>query len=284
MNYPFLKYMLCCWALGMTLSGNTQTSQPATFLNHQDTIFITLGNKLEKFVEHTVKPKQTIYSLARFYGMRTNDLVDYNLDLGKQIASIGSVLRIPIPNSSIIRFKGSDFQPHNYIPIVYRVRQGETFYRIARKYFRMPVDSLQTRNNITGYALQEGQLLHIGWMHVAGVPDDKQVYANSTFKTNFILQESFSGNKNGKLRTETGVAFWQKDAGLAKGLYALHNKAKIGSKIAVSNPMNGKTVFVKVIGRIPSDSYREVVVLSAEAAKYVGAKDARFFVEVRYKR
>jgi hypothetical protein len=48
--------------------------------------------------------------------------------------------------------------------------------------------------------------------------------------------------------------------------------------------MFGSKVYVKVIGALPEKSYpKEVLtVISNAAAKELGAKDARFFVKIRY--
>lgn len=293
MNSQFLKKndfvsnkncLILVWMLLGIIVANGQQAPPDNgFLSHQDTIFITLGNKLEKFVQHKMQPKQTIYSLARFYGLYANDVFDYNIEQGDKIMSLGANVRIPIPNKAIVRYQHKDFRQEDYVPIFYQVREGETLYRIAKKYFRMPVDSLRFRNNIEGYDIQKGQKIHIGWLSTKGIPKDIQTYNRASVKTSLIFGEVFQGIDPKQLKLEKGVAFWQKNANLS-GLFALHNKAPVGSRIAITNPMSGRTTFVKVIGRIPSESYRELVVLSAEAAKHIGAKDARFLVEVRYKK
>ena len=48
--------------------------------------------------------------------------------------------------------------------------------------------------------------------------------------------------------------------------------------------MNNRKVYAKVIGRIPENVYGSdvVVVISSKVANFLGAKDPRFFVRVRY--
>ena len=67
-------------------------------------------------------------------------------------------------------------------------------------------------------------------------------------------------------------------------LYALHRYAPVNSVIAVTNPMKKRTVYVKVIGRMPDTVYSDniIVVVSSTAASMLGAKDAKFYVQVRY--
>ena len=41
-----------------------------TYLTPQDTMVLKIGDYGEKIFVHTLKPQQTLYSLARFYGLR----------------------------------------------------------------------------------------------------------------------------------------------------------------------------------------------------------------------
>jgi rare lipoprotein A (peptidoglycan hydrolase) len=66
-------------------------------------------------------------------------------------------------------------------------------------------------------------------------------------------------------------------------LYALHRDAAIGTIISVTNPMSNRTVYAKVIARVPDGYERNVeVILSPEAARKIGALDPKFFVKVKY--
>ena len=86
--------------------------------------------------------------------------------------------------------------------------------------------------------------------------------------------------------SQQGVAFWQKNSREDSDLYALHRTADIDSIIEITNPMKNRTIYAKVIGRVPDTAYENnvVVVISPLAAKLLGAKDPRFFVRVNYLR
>ena len=75
-----------------------------------------------------------------------------------------------------------------------------------------------------------------------------------------------------------------KSSGDDKDLYALHPTAPKGTEIMVKNMMNGKTVTVKVIGKLPATSANENVLIkiSGSAAKKLGVLDERFLVAVYY--
>ena len=63
---------------------------------------------------------------------------------------------------------------------------------------------------------------------------------------------------------------------------AFYSNAEMGSVIRVTNLMNHKTVFVKVVGKVPPmDAGNEITLkLSSKAAKDLGALDEKFLVEV----
>lgn len=65
---------------------------------------------------------------------------------------------------------------------------------------------------------------------------------------------------------------------------ALHKTAPVGTIMAVKNPMNSQTVYVRVIGKLPETGENEKVVirLSKKACQQIGANDARFRVELSY--
>ena len=131
------------------------------------------------------------------------------------------------------------------------------------------------------------QPLYVGWMSVEGVPDSlRKNYGGYWWKRSYDLGAKFraKGASGNKLKKEKGAAFWQKSTIKSEELFALHRTAKPGSIIKISNPMSRRTVFVKVLGGIPSAKYQDKikVVVSEQTAKLLGARDPRFFVEVDY--
>jgi rare lipoprotein A (peptidoglycan hydrolase) len=99
------------------------------------------------------------------------------------------------------------------------------------------------------------------------------------------IEEQFHlASLEGTLREQKGIAFYNKKNENESGFFALHRAAPVGSYLELINPMFGSKVYVKVIGALPEKSYpKEVLtVISNAAAKELGAKDARFFVKIRY--
>ncbi|MBK7410795.1 MAG: LysM peptidoglycan-binding domain-containing protein [Saprospirales bacterium] len=262
------------------------TGDSLHYLTPKDTIFLYLSGG-EKIFEHQIERKQTLFSLAKFYGLGLDELYFYNPEIsGGQGPALGQSVRIPIPNRAILRYYPPKYSQWDYIPVYYMVQQGETLYRICREYFKMPIDTIIRRNNLIDNQLKVGQPLHIGWMSVHGIPDSLRVHGGIMAGTNSelgrIYQQEFFSKKE---FTQQGAAQWPKDdkQNAGGGLYALHNEAPLGSIIAATNPMTKRTIYVRVIGRIP-DWYEQkvIVVLSPAVAISLGAIDHNFFVHLRY--
>ena len=212
----------------------------------------------------------------------------FNPGLKDQTVKIGMPIRVPIPNAAIKRYMESGFRPNENVPVFYIVKKGDTLFRIAKVYFRMPIELVMARNNLADYSLKEGQQLHVGWISVFGVPDSLRQHAGGPLaRRNAALRKIYQYESVNKRQYDSqGVAVWQKESKEDSDLYGLHSYAPKNSIIEVLNPMNNRTVYVKVIGKIPLTAYRDevTVILSPLAAKLLGAIDPRFFVKIKYYR
>src|SRR5690606_330646 len=85
-----------------------------------------------------------------------------------------------------------------------------------------------------------------------------------------------------KMKKVRGAANFIGDHTSGNPYLAFYNDAETGSVVKVMNPMNRKTVYVKVVGRVPPvDASRDIIIkLSGKAATELGAVDDRFLVEV----
>ena len=119
-------------------------------LNNLNSNMLAIGQKL-KLIDvdssdnksYTVKPGDTLYSIANKYGVSVNDLKQSN-NLSSNIINVNQVLTIPNDN--------------NYE--TYTVKSGDTLYSIARR-FNTQVDVLKRINNISTNILTIGQKLLI---------------------------------------------------------------------------------------------------------------------------
>ena len=95
---------------------------------------------------YTVKAGDTLYSIAKKYGLTVNELKQLN-NLTSDILSIGQVLYISNSNTSL---------PSN----TYIVKSGDSLYSIAKKY-GITVDALKSANGKTSNLLSIGEILVI---------------------------------------------------------------------------------------------------------------------------
>jgi len=262
------------------------TGDSLNYLSLKDTIFITTGNYQEKIFEHHIAPKQTLYSLSKFYGLSLAEVYYYNPNLEDEEIAIGQGIKIPIPNMAIKRYKSQDFNPNKHVPVCYIVRHGDTMYGISKRVFEMPIDTILARNNLATFTISPGQILQLGWMQIDGIPEDYRKFrGHPLWKNNQVYRNRYVQDRQVKKEyLERGIARWQKESEQQGEFLALHRKAPINSIIAINNPMNNRTLYAKVIGRIPEAVYDDkvIVVLSPKDAMLLGARDANFFVKMRY--
>lgn len=281
--YSFAKWHLLS-LLFLPLSTKAVPTDSIKYLTLKDTLFIALDDKSgEKIFEHKIQKGQTLYSLARFYGLNEEELYPYNPNLKSNTVSIGQVIKVPIPNSAIKRFKGDNFKRWKFAPVSFKVKKGDNLYKIAKTLFHMPVDSVVKWNNLPNQTIAPGQVLHVGWISLEGVPDSiRNLRKGAIDLKKKELEAKYNAQK--KLTEEKGAAFWQVKGNPNTHYYCLHRQAKPGSIISITNGMNFKTIYAKVIGKIPDSQFGNEVILivSPSVAKQLGAKDEKFFVKIRY--
>jgi LysM repeat protein len=264
------------------------TGDSLNYLTAKDTVFLHVDDFGNKIFEHTLEKGQTLFSLARFYGLKTDAVYAYNEALQPDGAvPLGAPIKIPIPDSAIVKYHREAKPASQFVPVCYRVKHGDTFYRISKTYFGLPLDTLKKRNNLQSTLLHTGQVLLVGWLSLKGIPDSLQLTkTNNPLSAQMArLQMAFDHSKSAKpLQFQNGAAYWQREKKGEVDFYALHREAAIGSVIQVTNPMKRKMLYAKIIGRIPDRAYGDdvIVVLSPSVARLLGAKDPRFFVEIRY--
>ena len=265
-------------------SGAPTAPANSGMLTPTDTVLLTVEGE-KKSIHHFIKPKQTLFSLARFYGLSLQELYELHPEFQTDpVLKVGTFISIPIPNRAIRRYKGKNFDPDKFTPICYVVQDGDNLFQICKRYFSMPVDSIMKRNRLKTEHIHPGQLIHMGWMATDGIQSGwRTPGAPTSLSTHKARYEE--EKKARKEVQSQGVCFWQRDSNEKGDLYALHREAAIGTVMGVTNPMAGKTVYAKVIGRIPAGYESNIeVILSPAAARQIGARDPRFFVKVQFLR
>jgi hypothetical protein len=229
----------------------------------------------------------------------------------------GDSLTIPF-NLNLIEDNILSGNPDKHIPIYYKTLKGDNLFRIARIYFDQQIDHVMQQNKLSDYNLTPGQLILVGWMEKYMPPqidqeresekeeivelENRPVFIKTLEEEKQISEvevpeypvEEIEGETEAveeiveektevKLSTQNGLAIWNKSSS-ASGLFALHSEAKAGTLIEVTNPQLNRKMLIKVIGKIPDNSYpaNVRVILSPDAARELGALDERFYVKMKF--
>lgn len=113
--------------------------------------------------QHTVKANETLYEIAKEYGVSVKQLKQWN-KLKNATIEKGQELRVRTLKGEQQAHKGSaatsDKQSENQRPAYHTVQKGETLFGIAKQY-KLSMETLKKRNDLTGNELKPGQRLKI---------------------------------------------------------------------------------------------------------------------------
>lgn len=277
--------------MGLSISAWSQNeefsweNQPAV-IEDNDSLILYSGPNEGLYLEYELKDFQTLYRVAKFFGSDVEDVYKANqLQAGKPLPD-GLQLRIPIDKKNVITdFWGrSLFKKYNQV--YYKVAPKETQFHIARVLFDMDINTLKRRNKLNDTGLNKGQILKIGWFPEEGLfePVTSREMEEDGYSWDQLELTFAKASDKGKISQQKGIAYWNNKQVGGEGLYVLHKNAEVNTYIEIINPMFGTKIYAKVIGRIPDNAYPSEVlaVISPAAAKELRARDARFFVKMRY--
>ncbi|WP_432711970.1 LysM peptidoglycan-binding domain-containing protein [Pedobacter sp.] len=282
-------------------------------------------NQQESYTEHIVQKKENLNLLAKKYGTsideikRINNLNSINLSIGQVlkmpvIASPDSIQTTPpvqttVPQPQVkpelpqkkpdtplnVRKQLPATTPNKPTPtpattaeneelVVHTVASNETIYSIATSY-KMTMDQLKAKNNLTSNSLRLGQKLLIKGQYgqkkfnpfesetdtLTSIKDPSLRYAASRYGLNQIDEKG------------TAISILDPDLDPNKML-VLHRTAPIGTVMKITNPMSNRSTFAKVVGKFTeNESTKDVVLVMTKAvADALGALDKRFFCNLSY--
>ncbi|MPR32588.1 LysM peptidoglycan-binding domain-containing protein [Salmonirosea aquatica] len=188
-------------------------------------------------------------------------------------------------------------------PGIHKVEQGQTLYSIAVKYGVLMAD-VRKWNGLTSDNVQLGQDLIVSEKAyserrpsvtpfpapkaaekteptpppVATVEKPKKPVVEET------KPEPEPKETTGRRMSESGLAELIDTEESSSKYLALHRSAPLGTLIEVKNQYNQEKIWVKVVGRIPSTSINEdiVIKLSARAFEKLSPNSRRFRAEINY--
>lgn len=142
---------------------------PETYYNYDEM-------SAPNYITYTVKPGDTLYSIAHDNGISVDTIISDNV-LPNNNLSVGQVLRLRVVDGEVLECFGPDFEiPEEVIPsITYVVQAGDNLYNIARKY-NTSVSEIVRLNNLPNNNLSIGQQLLIPTAGSSGSSNSPKTY------------------------------------------------------------------------------------------------------------
>jgi LysM repeat protein len=205
---------------------------------------------------HIVAEKETLYSIARQYGVTVDEIKQGN-QLQTNDVKIGQELVIS-GNAPLVKTQ-SQTTTVSTEQVAEKTKSNQTASETAQKESQVTSPANETTTTTTPVVTQT------------------QPPVQQTIK----ISESV---RNGDEMIETGLAELIEGTEGNRKYLALHRTAQVGTILKVRNEMNNREVFVRVMGRLPDTGNTDKLIIRISKSAYdrLGAIDPRFRVEVTY--
>ena len=260
-------------------------SQLSSFpiITTKDTVFIGYMEG-KYFLSHLIKKEDNLNSIASYYGTTLAAIKEINGMTDSQVKA-NKTIKIPIPYNSIKSpVLRSSFEKYSFIPVFYKVKKGDTLYKLFRIYFPRDSKEIKNINSIKTNIIKIDSKLLIGYFPVQHIKKPSTDIVLQANKNKDTLSLTSDKTKN-VLVTVSGAAKTF-DSPFEKTEYAfvLSNKIPEHSVVEITNPMSNKKLTGKVIGKIPPGKYPLdiLLLLAKNDALDLGFLDLKFFVSVKY--
>jgi len=292
---------------------------PARALAPADSIGVEIRGG-QRFVRHRVGAGETLSALSRRYRVSVAQLSAANPQVANGLG-IGQVVLVPrplrpgavassAPATGVTKAGRAAVAPSSGR---YTVARGETLFAIARRFQLTPDELIKLNSLPANGRVRVGQELLLGAPAAAAaaltlartpaptttpaatlMPDKPAQVATVTPATPAEKETAKEADRPAERAPTRAIELAGRvtDSGMAAGIdnngtdkyLALHKTAPVGTIMQVRNAMNGQSVYVRVIGKLPDtgENNNILVRLSPRAVQKLGTTDQRFRVETSY--
>lgn len=260
-------------------------SQLSSFpiITTKDTVFIGYMEG-KYFLSHLIKKEDNLNSIASYYGTTLAAIREINGMTDSQVKA-NKTIKIPIPYNSIKSpVQRSSFEKYSFIPVFYKVKKGDTLYKLFRIYFPRDSNDIKKINSIKTNIIKIDSKLLIGYFpvqHIKKPSTDIVLQANRNKDTLSLTSDK---SKNVLVTVSGAAKTFDSPFEKTEYAYVLSNKIPEHSVVEITNPMSNKKLTGKVIGKIPPGKYPLdiLLLLAKNDALDLGFLDLKFFVSVKY--
>jgi len=217
---------------------------------------VTPSKSTDKKISHKVKSSETLFAIAKKYNVSVDQIKKLNKLKSTSIKK-GQVLVISESNSGKETMAGKSDEVKIHDEAIQPIE-------------KLPKPEKIETEKVTSVSVEkaEPEPKEIKGKAEHGIDDKKIVFANGRQEVN-----------------ETGVASWIEDETSGKNkYYALHRTAPPGTIIKITNRMNSRSIYVKVVGLLPDTGDNEglIIKVSKSGAEKLGVIDPRFQASLIY--
>ena len=248
----------------------------------------TPSNDSKKYKTHTVEKKETLYAIAKKYGVAVEEISKANPGIESGIKE-GQQLNIPVVSNPTVVVTPVIEVPAVKTGKIHKVEAKETLFGIAKKY-NVSVDEIKKANPELIDGLKEGMEISIPvkgnkntTVNTNPVVKPVVVKEKEEDKPEVVIPAQNQPKGEFKKITENGMAELLESKVEAPKFQAMHKTASVGTIIQVSNETTGQKIFVRVIGKLTDPSDNKVIIkISQKALDRLGVKEKKVPVTLVY--
>lgn len=252
--------------------GATGVAEPAKNIPQTvpSTTAPSIKNNQLPMIEHVVQEKQTLYAISKLYNVTVDEIKAWN-HLADNGIKVGSVLYIhtskpaeTLANTQTVLTTTAPVV-HTPAPVV---NKEETVPAAPVKTEPKPVETKPSAP-------------------VLPTPVKETPVAKSNSPQGQLEEAYVSAKNSGKsLQSSRGTITWiaTENAKMSDSFFALHKTAPVGTIVKITNLVNKRVVFVKVIGKLPdtSDNLNITLRLSSAAKNALLLNGDKAYVDMDF--